>query len=515
MSEQVWTIALQSSVLLGSAGLIAWLLRRQSAALRHYVWTLALAFVLLLPLWPEASVVTPIAVEIGPTRIFVTANAGSGFSRGLDWAGVLVTIWFAGVLLLLLRAVVAQVRGEWLRRRGIAWREGRYLSPDLAVPAVCGLWSPRVLLPLDAEDWPVERLAAVLAHERMHVLRRDLWWQLVAQVACAFYWPNPLVWLAGRAQQRECEQACDDGVVVSGLAATDYAGHLVAIARNLQTQPQLEGGLSMADYSTLEQRLNALLNPLTSHLPVSRGTLVLTAVLSLALLAPVAGLKLVAQSGASGVRGIVMDANGAHVPGAKVTLRFLKPGTLQRMEVVKTNASGEFKFPNVPEDHYSIFVEKEGFAVLSNTMVKLGGEQSSSLLFSLNAGGMQEIANLNWASIPPPPPPPPPPWQAVPVSPTRVRIGGNVQAAKIQYKVTPIYPEDCKAERVEGIVLLNAVISKEGEVLTLEPVNQFVDSRLRESAVSAVKLWRYQPTLLNGNPMEVTTQIEVSFTLVK
>ena len=46
-------------------------------------------------------------------------------------------------------------------------------------------------------------------------------------------------------------------------------------------------------------------------------------------------------------------------------------------------------------------------------------------------------------------------------------------------------------------------------------VKEFVDARLRESAVSAVKLWRYQPTLLNGNPVEVTTQIEVNFTLVK
>ena len=107
------------------------------------------------------------------------------------------------------------------------------------------------------------------------------------------------------------------------------------------------------------------------------------------------------------------------------------------------------------------------------------------------------------------------PGQANAVSPTRIRIGGNVQAAKIINKVTPIYPADCRSERVEGIVLLNAVIGKEGEVLTLEPVNEFVDSRLRESAISAVKLWRYQPTLLNGNPMEVTTQIEVSFTLVK
>jgi outer membrane biosynthesis protein TonB len=51
-------------------------------------------------------------------------------------------------------------------------------------------------------------------------------------------------------------------------------------------------------------------------------------------------------------------------------------------------------------------------------------------------------------------------------------------------------------------------------VLSLEPVNQLVDARLRDAAVSAVKLWRYQPTLLNGNPVEVNTQIEVNFTLL-
>ncbi len=513
MSERIWTIVLQSSVLLGSAGLIAWLLQRHGAALRHSVWTLALVFVLLLPLWPEMIEVAPIAVAVGPTRIFVTANGG-GVSRSFDWASALEMIWLAGVVLLLMRVVVGQVRGELLRRRGIAWREECFLSPDLSVPVVCGLWSPRVLLPLEAEGWPVGRLAAVLAHERMHVLRRDLWWQLVAQVTCAFYWPNPLVWLAGRAQQRECEQACDDGVVSSGVVATDYADHLVAIARNLQTRNQLEGGLSMANHSTLEQRLKALLNPLTSHRPVSRGTLALTAVLSLALLAPVAGLKLIAQT-AGGVKGVVRDASGSNVAGAKVSLRFLKPGMTQRLEMVRTNAEGGFSFPDMPEDFYSIFVEKEGFAVLANTMIKLGGAQSGPLVFTLNLGGMKETVMVNGGILPPPPPPPPPPGQAIAVSPTRVRIGGNVQAAKLINKVTPIYPADCKAERVEGIVMLNAVIGKEGEVLTLEPVNQFVDKRLRESAVSAVKLWRYQPTLLNGNPVEVTTQIEVNFMLMR
>lgn len=270
----------------------------------------------------------------------------------------------------------------------------------------------------------------------------------------------------------------------------------------------------MANHSTLEQRLKALLNPLTSHRPVSRGTLALTAVLSLALLAPVAGLKLIAQT-AGGVKGVVRDASGSNVAGAKVSLRFLKPGMTQRLEMVRTNAEGEFSFPDMPEDFYSIFVEKEGFAVLANTMIKLGGAQSGPLVFTLNLGGMKETVMVNGGILPPPPPPPPPPGQAIAVSPTRVRIGGNVQAAKLINKVTPIYPADCKAERVEGIVMLNAVIGKEGEVLTLEPVNQFVDKRLRESAVSAVKLWRYQPTLLNGNPVEVTTQIEVNFMLMR
>ncbi len=294
---------------------------------------------------------------------------------------------------------------------------------------------------------------------------------------------------------------------MSGVAATDYAGHLVDIARSLNSEPLIEGGLSMAKQSTLEQRLMALLNPLTSHRPVSRGTVVLTAVVSLALLVPVVGLRLIAQQG--GVKGVVRDASGANVAGATVSLRFLKPGMNQRVEMVRTNSAGEFLFPSLPEeDAYVIHVEKEGFAMLTNAEVKLSGP----LVFTLNVGGLKETLHVN-GGIMPPPPPPPPPSQAVPVSPTRIRIGGNVQAAKILNKVNPIYPADCKAERIEGIVLLQAVIGKDGDVLSLEPLNQFVDARLRDAAVSAVKLWRYQPTLLNGNPVEVTTQVEVNFTL--
>ncbi|MCX6613236.1 MAG: M56 family metallopeptidase [Acidobacteria bacterium] len=507
MSEFESTIALQSVVLMGSSSAICWLLRRQSAALRHAVWTLGMLFLLglpLMPLLPQASEVVPIAVPFTTVTRIEVRGGEAGWSL-VEWLPV---GWMIGVGVLLLVEVVRQVRGEWLRRRSVAGGVGYRLSPDLAVPAVCGLFAPTVLLPLEAEEWTVERLEAVLAHERMHVLRRDLWWHLLGRIACAFYWPNPYVCLAVRAQQRECEQACDDGVVIGGVGAADYAEHLIEVARSLNSEPLIEGGLSMAKQSNLEQRLRALLNPMTSHQPVSRGTLVLMAVVSLALLAPVVGLRLIAQEG--GVKGVVRDASGANVAGAKVSLRFLKPGMSQRVEMVKTNAAGEFSFPSLPEgDGYSIYIEKEGFAVLSNTMIKL----SNPMWFTLNVGGLRETVNVNGGSIPPPPPPPPPPYVPIPDGPNRIRIGGNVQAAKLVNRVAPIYPADCKEQKVEGVVLFDAVIGRDGGMIKLEIVNQFVDPRLKAAAMEAVKLWRYEPTLLNGNQVEVSTRIEVNFTL--
>jgi protein TonB len=114
------------------------------------------------------------------------------------------------------------------------------------------------------------------------------------------------------------------------------------------------------------------------------------------------------------------------------------------------------------------------------------------------------------SSLPPPPPPPPPPAG---FTPSPLRVGGNVQAAKIITRVPPVYPPDCKAERVQGTVLLMAVIGKDGSILSLRPLNQLVDARLVRAATEAVQQWRYQTTLLNGNPVEILTQIEVNFTL--
>lgn len=510
MNETMATLGLQSGVLLLMTAVVAWGMRRASAAARHLVWTLGMAWLLLLPLWPEQARVVefaPIGMDV--TRIVVRPEGTEESNQSVDWWW---WAWLCGAVMMAGREVVAQLASAGVAGRARRWREDAWMSAEIGVPVVCGLWRPRIVLPEEAQGWDERRLAAVMAHERMHVERGDLWWQLVGRMARAVYWLNPLAWVALREQRMACEKACDDGVLGRGVAAAEYAEHLLEIAKALPRQRNLEGGLAMAQTSKLEKRLRAVLDPLVERGPLTRGTAVLAMALSVLLLAPVGALRLMAQSG-GGVTGVVMDASGAHVPGAKVTVRFLNPASQGRVELVRTDEAGRFAFPAVPEDEYMVLVEKEGFAVLTNTSLKLGGAGAAPLVFTLNVGGLRERVTVNGGALPPPPPPPPPPSTYVAQTPSRLRVGGNVQAAKLVNKVSPLYPQDCKREGVSGIVLLNAVIGKDGSVVSLEPVNEFVDGRLRDAAMSAVKLWRYQTTLLNGNPVEVATVIEVNFTL--
>jgi protein TonB len=102
-------------------------------------------------------------------------------------------------------------------------------------------------------------------------------------------------------------------------------------------------------------------------------------------------------------------------------------------------------------------------------------------------------------------PPPPPPKK------DRIRQGGNVQAAKLVNKVQPQYPPLARQTRISGTVRLHAIIGKDGSVqsLTLESGHPL----LVQAALDAVRQWRYQPTLLNGEAVEVDTTIDVIFSL--
>jgi protein TonB len=109
-----------------------------------------------------------------------------------------------------------------------------------------------------------------------------------------------------------------------------------------------------------------------------------------------------------------------------------------------------------------------------------------------------------------PPPPPPPEVKQAQVT-KQIRVGGNVQAANLIKKITPTYPALAKSARIQGTVRFTAIIGKDGTIQNLQLVSGH--PMLVQSATEAVKQWIYKPTLLNDEPVEVITQIDVNFTL--
>jgi periplasmic protein TonB len=105
-------------------------------------------------------------------------------------------------------------------------------------------------------------------------------------------------------------------------------------------------------------------------------------------------------------------------------------------------------------------------------------------------------------------PPPPPPK---PATPQRIRVGGNVEAAKLQRQILPIYPQIAKTAHISGTVILHAVIAKDGSIQELTYVSG--PALLMRAAMDAVRQWHYAPTQLNGEPVEVDTTIQVVFSL--
>jgi protein TonB len=110
------------------------------------------------------------------------------------------------------------------------------------------------------------------------------------------------------------------------------------------------------------------------------------------------------------------------------------------------------------------------------------------------------------------PPPPPKAVEAPKPKPTGpIRVGGNVQAANLIKQIRPNYPPLAKQARIQGTVRFNAIISRDGTIQNLNVVSGH--PLLIPAATEAVRQWVYKPTLLNGEAVEVATQIDVNFTL--
>ncbi|HUA17804.1 MAG TPA: energy transducer TonB [Bryobacteraceae bacterium] len=120
------------------------------------------------------------------------------------------------------------------------------------------------------------------------------------------------------------------------------------------------------------------------------------------------------------------------------------------------------------------------------------------------------IGGIVAAAAPPPPPPPvDKPVAKKPDVPQQVRVSGAIQAGMLARQVQPEYPLLARRARIEGTVVLKAIIASNGTVKELNLISG--QPLLVEAAMNAVRQWLYKPTYLNGQPVEVITEIDVNF----
>ena len=535
----------KATILLACAWITAIALRQRSSALRHHVWaaailaSLALPFLaLLLPGWHSATLGSAATLwspahedaasssSYAIPSVFVDAVAASPAFNKLAIAALIV--WAFGFSLVLVRLVAGLARLAWISEHAKPifdedWmrtvsvlsqfhklgRSVRLLqcSSTLAMPLTWGILRPIIVLPSRATLWTEDRCRIVLSHELAHIARHDWLLQICAEVARCFYWFHPLVWLASARLRQESERASDDAVLRSGVAPSHYASQLLDLARTLENSGRLwSTALAIARPSNLERRFAAMLNPSINRRTLSARTRFLVPFLALTFLLPLAALRLTAQNLSGKVSGSIHDISGTGVANATIIMS-KQPGDIDMITMTTSDRDGNFSFKALPAGEYELKVMKRGFEPFRLPQVTLESGRDSSQSITLQPGTIIEEVEVvpNGTAKPLP--------SGATGKPSRFRVGGDIEAPHLITKVQPVYPESARSAGVSGTVILHAIISKDGKPLSLRVMNSQVDPDLARSAVEAVSQWRYTPTLLNGEPIEIDTTIMANFSL--
>ncbi len=529
-------VMVRSSLVLVVGLAAVWLLRKQPAALRHWILAAAVALAAALPAISQIVPALPIPVinwsgeeAAGPSvqtdfRIEVTqpALAPAATSSTVSWPRVVMMVWAAGAGISLAILLAGAMWLSWLGSKatsaGDRWRaEGELLQARMGWtrpvrilvtthPALLVTWgtiAPVILLPADAATWSADRIRLVLAHELAHLVRRDWMIQLAAEIARAINWFNPLFWLACDELRRESEYACDDIVLDLGVGGTSYASHLVDLARTFSVHGRTWlPAPSIARPSTLERRVRAMLNPQLDRRPVSMMRRVALAAALLGVALPIAA----ASQATSTASGTVSDPMGR--PLANAVMRLTTLGNSEQVFETRTDDSGNFQFAPVPAGEYMIAVRYPGFSASRQRMQLPAGETTITL--KAQVGTLQERVTVIGPGGPNGPrsvqiAPAPTPQACTPST-----TGGHIVPPTKIRDVRPRYRQEWIDAKLEGAILLQAHIGTDGTVRNVNVISP-VNVDLEDEAMAAVSQWKFSPTYLNCEPVEVQMYVTVAF----
>jgi TonB family protein len=552
-----------SAILAASLGATT-LMWRRSAAERYWVLAVALVCVAAVPVLPQtlpswrvalapsgmdgqpepqmsvATVIDPVGTGLPP------AGSEPAAASGLDLRILLplaLPAWIGGVAISLGLLVIGLTRLWWLARRGVPIEQGPWArlademggqlrlrrkvtvlrTPHATLLGTWGVLKPRLLVPWSAATWPEARVRVVLSHELAHVRRSDWLALMGSELLLAVYWFNPLVWIACRRLRHESELACDDAVLSGGVAASEYASHLLAIARTLRTRRAWLPLPAMARRARLEGRINAMLNETVNRTPMTSRARLTSALLLLGLTASIAGLG--AQAFFT-VTGSLLDGTSRGLAGQAVSLRNI--ATEAKYEV-KSDQTGRFEFVGVPPGEYAMEVRVPGFTVFQDTVTILG--RNVDLVVPLEVGSLEETLTVRNEDRPP--------EDTAGESAVeqqqrreeqRKRIegirrttlekceagaagatGGRILPPVRLTNPRPVYPENLRAAGVGGVVTMDATIGTEGNIQDIRVVES-AHPELETAAVEAVRQWQFTQTLLNCVPIDVHMRVTARFT---
>jgi beta-lactamase regulating signal transducer with metallopeptidase domain len=540
----LFELSLKTSLIVATGLLATAVLRRRSAAVRH--WMLATTMLcagavpvlaVIIPSWTIATIGRPaqasapgadISVSTTPVRdgrpapsaADVASHPPALLARASD---LVVPLWIAGVVLNLSVLLIAMSRLPRLRSPfadscsdsitqslervskvfGLRRPVTLLRSNRPGVVVTWGVLRPKVVVPADVSDWSPERIDVVLAHELAHVTRGDWLVQMIAEALKAVYWFNPLFWLICARLRHESECACDDAVMNIGVDSHAYATELLELARSFgrHRQQWLPAPAMVTRPSNLERRVRAMLNARVDRRALTRRGRWLSALALFALMLPIVSF---AQGAFSTFSGVVVDQQDRLLPNTTITLNDSQRDVQHE---TKTDRNGRFELVGLPAGEYTYQTKLPGFRSQTGSVVINGQPVDRTL--KLQVGLLEETVTVTsgdgaltssqqsgqvFKKRP------------IPPCPTDVvnGTGGNIRPPHKVKDVRPGYPG------VDGNIELAATIGTDGSVVDVQVIKSD-RPELGPPAIDAVRQWEFDSTLLNCVPIEVQMNVSVAF----
>jgi TonB family protein len=481
---------LQIAALVAAAALAMLLLRAAAPHARLLCWQCVLAACLALPMvqpWRSAQ-----DAAIGVT-LHAAAPRFAGSTRpAWNWPEAILDVIGIGVAARL--AMLAA--GLWRLRRyrknsrtaGQSWGELQArlgvhaeirISDEVAGPVTFGLRRPLVLLP---ERWVANE--AVVCHELLHVRRRDWAFAVSEEMIRAVLWFHPAVWRLISQIRLAREQTVDRAVVDVTKSREQYLRTLLAIA---EAKAHLD--LAPAPLFLRTRHVPKRVAALMREVSMSRQRFICSVLLF----------------AAAGLTAMLVSSRAFPLQAAPQSLE-LKKGTYKSF--AKGFYPAEAKDKRIEGDvtvRYTLDAEgrvaeatvvsgpQELRAAALQFMRSLKIEKGSPLSLLQNGAGEFTISYR--------------------LGDQPLEVAPESQEKRAVYKRPPVYPPTAKQAGIEGMVTLDVLVGKDGTVREIEVISG--EPLLADAAKEAVSNWLFRPTLLNGEPVEVKTQVDINFSLTK